>query len=161
MNPEAKALSVLLANLGSCVEAREWAQTQPDLATAWTECDRGDWMVWCLRRLKYGDTRGYQAIASGFAKLCWEQRRDPRSRRAVDVVEAYLRAKATVDALREERDAAYVFYADAVAAAYAAAYAAADFAAAVAVRKAEADIVRRYVPDITAVYAVFVAEVPT
>src|SRR3990167_299174 len=30
----------------ACRSAVEWARTQPDAATAWAVCERGDWMLW-------------------------------------------------------------------------------------------------------------------
>ncbi len=36
----------VLTRLNACPEAVEWAKTQPDLATAWKNCERGDWMLW-------------------------------------------------------------------------------------------------------------------
>jgi hypothetical protein len=37
-----------LIKLEACYAAVEWASTKPDLATAWRECKRGDWMLWLL-----------------------------------------------------------------------------------------------------------------
>ena len=33
-------------HLQPCAEAAEWLETQPDIATAWDCCQRGDWMMW-------------------------------------------------------------------------------------------------------------------
>lgn len=41
----------LLRSLDACSEAVTWAETQPDLQTAWTQCHRGDWMLWLAARL--------------------------------------------------------------------------------------------------------------
>ena len=41
-----------LVELQACKEAVEWARTQPDFATAWATCQRGDWMEWLLGELK-------------------------------------------------------------------------------------------------------------
>ena len=38
--------SVRLTALGARCEAVIWAKTQPDAATAWRTCRRGDWMLW-------------------------------------------------------------------------------------------------------------------
>ena len=40
-----------LVALGACGDAIEWARTQPDLATAWAVCDRGDRMLWFAGRV--------------------------------------------------------------------------------------------------------------
>jgi len=36
----------ILSPLRPCRDAMDWARTQPDLATAWATCPRGDWMLW-------------------------------------------------------------------------------------------------------------------
>ena len=38
-------------HLHPCAEAAEWLETQPDVATAWNCCQRGDWMMWLLTNL--------------------------------------------------------------------------------------------------------------
>ena len=38
-------------HLQPCAEAAEWLETQPDIATAWDCCQRGDWMMWLLTNL--------------------------------------------------------------------------------------------------------------
>ena len=40
-----------LLALGPCREAIEWLATQPDAATAWAACQRGDWMLWLCGKL--------------------------------------------------------------------------------------------------------------
>ena len=35
----------------SCLDAVDWLETQPDLAIAWDNCERGDWLWWALRKL--------------------------------------------------------------------------------------------------------------
>jgi hypothetical protein len=36
-------------DLNACEDALEWLLTQPDLITAWNNCNRSDWMIWILR----------------------------------------------------------------------------------------------------------------
>lgn len=38
----------ILKKHGACSEAVEWAQTQPDMATAWAKCERADFMLWFI-----------------------------------------------------------------------------------------------------------------
>lgn len=38
--------------LGACDEAIMWANSQPDFATAWQTCERGDWMLWIAAKDK-------------------------------------------------------------------------------------------------------------
>jgi hypothetical protein len=40
-----------LIRLCACDSAVQWAMTQPSLATAWKQCERGDWMLWLAGRL--------------------------------------------------------------------------------------------------------------
>lgn len=35
-------------NDAPCHDAVVWLETQPDLVTAWQNCERGDWMWWAL-----------------------------------------------------------------------------------------------------------------
>ena len=39
----------MLSRIGACKEAVEWVGER-DLATAWRECDRADWMLWLLAK---------------------------------------------------------------------------------------------------------------
>lgn len=34
----------------ACSDAVAWLRTQPDAATAWRTCERGDWMLWLAGR---------------------------------------------------------------------------------------------------------------
>jgi hypothetical protein len=43
--------STALERLNACDDAVKWALTQPSLAVAWRNCERGDWMLWLLARL--------------------------------------------------------------------------------------------------------------
>jgi hypothetical protein len=129
----------LLSDLRASSEAQEWAQSYPDLQAAWEACQRGDWMIGLLRALGYDNLRHWQLIAVRCARLCWEHMKDPRSRKCVEVVEAYLRGEATIEEVQEARVAAW---------------AAAD-AEATAIRKQEADIIREYVPEIGPVVAIY------
>ena len=51
MNDKSESLLDLLLRLDACGDARTWAVTQPDLRTAWTVCQRVDWMLWLAARL--------------------------------------------------------------------------------------------------------------
>ena len=37
-----------IAELTPCPEALQWADTHPDLKTAWANCENGAWMLWLL-----------------------------------------------------------------------------------------------------------------
>jgi hypothetical protein len=44
-----------LIKLKVCDEAAEWSSSQPSFKAAWAECERGDWMLWLLFKLKHPD----------------------------------------------------------------------------------------------------------
>ena len=50
-----------------CTDAVEWLKTQPDLKTAWNNCERGDWMWWALM---HSDTELPQSTCVEFANDC-------------------------------------------------------------------------------------------
>lgn len=41
----------VLLNMEPCEEGAEWLVTQPNLATAWENCKRSDWMLWLSEQL--------------------------------------------------------------------------------------------------------------
>ena len=58
---------------GACREAREWAQTQPDVQTAWAECPRGDWLLWCAVRGGMTPTAAATTLAARIWTSAWDQ----------------------------------------------------------------------------------------
>ena len=154
----------LLTKLGACREAQAFAGTCPDLETAWNTCDRSDWMIWLLRRLKYDDAKVYRLyscwcvrntpLANG--RMVWDLLTDPRSRNAVVVAERFAVGEATADELREARNAAdaaaAATYADATTYAADAAATAAD-ADATAATYADAATTTAAYADAAATYA--------
>jgi len=123
-------LSRILRKLGACDEAREWADGK-DLVTAWTTCNRSDWMLWLLDALGYRDDRTLRLFACWCVKQepCWSLLSDERSRTAVEVAERYARGEATDEELAAACEAAWAAEDAAEAAAWAAASAAASAAA--------------------------------
>lgn len=78
-----------LRALGACADAIVWAETQPDLATAWAECERGDWMLWLAGRCSGdpGSASRKQVVLAACASRCRGMRRairmtDVRTRRS-------------------------------------------------------------------------------
>ena len=59
----------------ACSAAVVWARTQPDAATAWAVCERGDWMLW---------------IAGYYAGAPWSEARRPLVLAACECVEVWL-----------------------------------------------------------------------
>ena len=149
-----------IARLNACDSAMGWLHTQPDAATAWRTCDRGDWMLWLLGRQSgapESDARKHLVLAAcGCARLALPQfetryPNDPRVRACLDTAEQWARGEATI------ADAAAAWAAaDAAAAATYAATDATDAAAAAATYAAAArapvlrecaDVVRTFYPD--------------
>jgi len=81
-----------LIRLDACEEALTWAATQPDAATAWSQCPRGDWMLWLLGKLagEWG-SESHRRVAF-LAALCaagaWRWM-GPESRTAIEVTIRY------------------------------------------------------------------------
>ena len=131
-----ESLNDLLIRLDVCTEAKTWAESQPDLATAWKECRRADWMFWLLDAMNYEDPKNYRLIACACVRetpladgrKVWDLLTDPRSRNAVEVAERFAIGEAT----EQEWDAAWD---------------AARDAARAAARAAQSDIIRRFLPD--------------
>ena len=151
------------AKLNPCPGAMAWLKTQPNARTAWSECQRGDWMLWLAGRLAGppgDDSRRPLVLAAcdcaELAKPYWPKGED-RPANALSVARSWARNEgATLDDARAAVAVAGAWAEAAGAAAWAAAWAAAAGAtmAAVAVAGAAreetvaecADIVRRYYP---------------
>jgi hypothetical protein len=131
-----------LLGIDACSDAREWCATQPDLAVAWANCTRGDWMLWLLGRLDESapwseGRRPLVRCALACAAEALPYVRGEVAREATEeclsVTQAWCEGAASEGDVREARAAAYAAAYDA---AYAAAYAAraaahaADYAAA-------------------------------
>ncbi len=154
------ALTTYLRSLGACAEAVTWAETQPDLPTAWSNCQRSDWMLWLLDKRGYKDERVLRLLACDFAEaeLHLVSAGEDRPKQAIEVARRYANGDATKAELSAARATAYAARAAAYAAAADAAYAAARAAAARAAadaaraaayataRAAQADTIRRYLP---------------
>jgi hypothetical protein len=116
-----------LAQRHACWEALEWLQER-DAATAWSECPRGDWLLWWAA--KVGVERKVVVLAAcACARLAlpYVAAGELRPLKAIETAEAWYSGKASLGDVR----AAYAAD-DASAAAAAAAYAAADAAHAAA-----------------------------
>ena len=155
-----KTTKAILAELGACPEAVEWAGRKTH-KKAWKTCKRGDWLLWIAGRL--GVDRKLLVLAAcacARTALKFVLKGEDRPRIAIETAEAWTRGEATIDQVRSAAYAsalaAYAAYATNApyaasrAAAYAAnaANAAADAADAVlaAARKDMAAIVRKIIP---------------
>lgn len=131
--PKGDRIASILAELGACSEARQWAASLPDGTTpaqAWAACERGDWLLWLATKAGV-DRRIVVCAACACARPAlslWEARfpRDQRPRVAIETAEAWSRGEVSLGAVRAAaRDAAYAYAAHAAGDAYAAAAAAA------------------------------------
>ena len=121
-----KDLKHYLKNETACQEAIDWI-AERDLETAWSECPRGDWMLWLAKRAGV-DIRMMKAAKAECAALAWEWMPED-ARVAVEVARAFARGETTQEEMQKAAaaayNAAYVASCAVVAcAAYAAAYAA-------------------------------------
>jgi hypothetical protein len=134
MNPE--DFRTWLAQRHACWEALEWLQER-DAATAWSECPRGDWLLWWAA--KVGVERKVVVLAAcACARLAlpYVAAGELRPLKDIETAEAWYSGEASLGDVRAAYDAAYdaAYAADAsayaaAAIAYAAAYAAAHAAA--------------------------------
>jgi hypothetical protein len=139
---QAVGLTQMLTRLRACKEAKKWAKTQPNLQTAWYNCERPDWMLWLLVKL-----HGYVGAVvlatcdcAATALPIWERTYpdDSRPRVAIATARRYAAGKTTRDECFAAAEAAYAAARAASSdvassdAAYAAAAAAAGGAAAAA-----------------------------
>ena len=142
----------LLSKLGACSEAVAYAETQPDLETAWLNCERGDWLLWFAAKRNVPRPQLVLA-ACACARQALPYTTDPRVLACIETTERWAHGEAALDDVRKARADAYAYAANAAYAAAAAAYAAAYSAyaaaayAAAAERKWQADEIRKLVPN--------------
>jgi hypothetical protein len=105
-----------IAKFKPCEDALAYRATHSTFAEAWQHCPRGDWMLWIATKAGV-DKRTLTLAKALCAKTVIHLMRDERSRKAVEVAEAYGCGKAT----DEELSAAAAAAADAAHAAHAAA----------------------------------------
>lgn len=121
-----------LITMSACNEAVEWVGDRT-LKEAWSECERGDWMIWLAGKL--GIDRKLLVLAAcdcAEQALKFVQDGEERPRIAIETARAWCNGDATIEQVRAAADAASVAAsaadaADAAASAAASvAYAAAD-----------------------------------
>ena len=122
-------LSTILSRLDACIVARTWAKAYPDIQTAWTACQRSDWMLWLIARttLDQDDSR-LRLMACDFAEAVLKDVPEGEDcpRRAIEVARRFAAGEASQEEMAAARAAAW---AAARAAAWDAARAAASAAA--------------------------------
>ena len=87
----------------ACDEGREWAIAQPDMATVWNTA-KHRWLIWIAQRAL--PAREIRLFACFCARQNWHLLTDARSRKAVEVAEAYCRGDASTEELAVALDAA-------------------------------------------------------
>jgi len=103
-------LSTILRRLDACAEARAWAKTQPDLQTAWTNCQRSDWMLWLLSRTGVDrDDPRLRLMACDFAEavLYLVPPNEDRPKQAIAIARKFAIGEATREELSAASDAAW------------------------------------------------------
>lgn len=142
------AMQEILRRTGARDDVCQWSRNM-GLRQAWTDCERGDWLLWLAARLGV-DRRQVVLAACQCARLALPHVTpiEERPRQAIEEAEAWCRGEANLKQLRAAAvaafDAAYDAAADAAALAAHAALAAAqaafsDYVAAVARAAARAD----------------------
>ena len=99
----------------ACVGARKWAKQYSTLAEAWDACANPRWMCWALDKLKYSNDIALRRFACwcvretplADGRKVWDLLTDERSRRAVEVAEAFCDGRATQEELDNAWDAAW------------------------------------------------------
>ena len=91
-------LTDLLRSFSACDDAVDWAETQPDLETAWRDCERGDWLLWIAARLAV-DRKLIVIAACQCARMAlhWLPAGEERPLIAIEAAEAWVRGEATND----------------------------------------------------------------
>ena len=142
-----RQLKTQLKRLGACCDAVTWVGAR-DLATAWRECLRGDWLLWlCAKQIGEPGWPTHQAVvlaacACAEVALVYVPAGEDRPRLALEAARKWTRGGATVAEVRATYAATTSAYA-ATDAAYAAAYAATVYAYASPLSLAHsADLVR-------------------
>jgi len=107
-----------IKSVNACQDATEW-NGERDLQTCWKECQRGDWMLWLMKKADMCDLRTLTLAKAKCAELAKPYMKDERSLKALQAAFDFANGKITEQELAAAADAA----------AYAAAYAAADAAA--------------------------------
>lgn len=110
-----------LIALSACNAGLIWAGDK-SLYEIWVTCERGDWMLWLLRKLKC-DLRLLAACKAACAEFARPHMNDARSIAALDAAHAFGRGELSEEGLKSFAEAARAADDD-DAAAYAASYAA-------------------------------------
>ena len=130
------AFDELLVSLGACEDAREWAKGK-SFADVWNTCERGDWLLWLLAKMK--DKPGWATHKQIVSAACdcaelslkYVEVGEERPRVAIETARKWVRGEATLEEVKKAaRKADRSAYDAAHAASHAAAHAASHAASA-------------------------------
>lgn len=113
-----KKLLSFVKDLNACQESTEWlSEFKGTPEKAWEQCERGDWMLWLLARLK-ADRKKIVSAACGCARLSLDYvpKGEDRSRVAIETAEAWVRSEVSLEDLNNAAGAAWAAWAAAGAA---------------------------------------------
>ena len=96
---KANALLTLLKKHSACKEGLAWAKAYKTPGAAWNACANPDYMLWALRETGKLDDRRARLFACWCVRQVWHLLTDERSRKAVEVSEAFAEGKATQEEL--------------------------------------------------------------
>ena len=109
-------LLAALGKHGACTEAIEWAKAagHKTKAAAWLACNNPEWLLWALDAIGYKNDSKLRKIACWCARntplpdgrITWDLLTDERSRKAIEVAEAFADGKAIPEELAAARAAA-------------------------------------------------------
>lgn len=97
--------ATLLEKLDACQEARDWAKGK-DLATAWTSCHQGDWLLWLLDHAAPLNPITNELLVCRFAREVQHVNPDPRVLACIETREAWARGEVSDEVRAAARDAA-------------------------------------------------------
>jgi hypothetical protein len=117
-----------LKSLNACEEAIEFAKTKSSWQEVYSECDRGDWLLWLFAKTNPDDVRLLILAKGKCAETVKHLMKDERSIAAVEAAIAYGQGKISKKELDKFTAAAHTAHAAAAAAAAFAATHAADTA---------------------------------
>ena len=94
-----------LIAMDACPDAVDWARGYDSLDSAWSACERGDWMLWLAERFG-ADNKTLVLAACDCARLALPYTSDPRVLACIETTERWARGEATLEELSAARAAA-------------------------------------------------------
>ena len=94
-------LDELIEKHDPCAHARAWLKSEgiKTPSEAWKKCRDPEWMLWTLEKIGYADDRVLLLWSCWCVRQVWHLLTDERSRRAVEVAEAFVEGRASQEDL--------------------------------------------------------------